>query len=285
VALGLATTLRDLDRADTAAVLMREVLEAYRREPGPESDEYMAALGALAFVLRATDDYDEAERLYRELIGRRRERGGSLAQLAPDLNNLAFLLRLRGEFSEAAELYRESLEILEPIFGRGHPNSLVVANNLSAVLVYAGAFAAADSIRQESVRAAEERWPVGHWRIGSQYLGLGVGRASAGDYAGARAPLLEAARIYETALGPTHFRTASAWLWYAAVASLRGDTEEAETLFETSFTTLRVQVESKGLLSWERTALGFAYEFMVDRGLAEAAELRAILDSASAPSG
>lgn len=285
-ALGLAQALRDLGRADTATVLMREVLDIYRLDPGPESREYIGALSALAVVLRASGDSDEAERLYRELIDRRRERAGdSREAMATDLNNLAYLLRLRGEFAEAAELYRESLDLLESTYGRGHPNTLMVAGNLAVTLELTGAFAAADSIKQESVRAAEERWPAGHWRVGSEYLGLGVVRASAGDYSGARAPLLEAARIYETTIGPTHSWTARAWLWYAAVASLRGETEAADTLFDTSFTTLRIQVESNGLPAYERTALEFAYEFMAERGLAEAAELRAILDMAPAASG
>ena len=52
----LAVTYRNLGRTDEATVLMREALEIFRVDPGPDSTEYVNALASLAAAGRLFND-------------------------------------------------------------------------------------------------------------------------------------------------------------------------------------------------------------------------------------
>jgi tetratricopeptide (TPR) repeat protein len=49
--------------------------------------------------------------------------------VAETLNNLAGLYQAQSKYDQAEPLYQRSLEILEKVFPRGHPNIEIIKNN------------------------------------------------------------------------------------------------------------------------------------------------------------
>lgn len=189
---------------DSAEVWIRRALDVQRAEGGVNDSTYVRTLLALAPVRRAQGALDDAERLYEEAIPKFRAFGGAKRDLAIHLNNLAYLLRTKGEYARAEPLYREALDITTGLFGRGHPNSLLLANNLASVLHSQGDTAATLEILANSASAARAQWPQDHWRVGSAFSVLGTAQLRLGRVEDAFASLREARRIYVDVLGTDH---------------------------------------------------------------------------------
>ncbi|MFV1987873.1 MAG: tetratricopeptide repeat protein [Gemmatimonadota bacterium] len=277
----LALTLRGLERADTAVVLMREVVDVYRGDPGRESPEFVGALSDLALMLRAEEKLDEAESLYREALPplRALHRAGNADRLPATLNNLAFLLHQRGEHAGAAELYEEALGILAETYGRGHPNTLMVSANLQALRGRdLGDYAGAVRLARDDVRAAEERWPDGHWRVGSAYGRLGIWLLRGNDIVEADSALTRAVRIYDKQLGPLHSWTARTLAWLGASYDLQDNFSAGSVLFEDALTTLEYAAQDGGFPAFEVREIEAFVAFLEEGGLEDrAAGFRALL--------
>lgn len=254
--LGHAAALRNLGRPDSAAALMREVIDTRSRYQGAGHPATLVAMATLAYALRGTGDLDGAETLYRDVADRQRTLGGSARlELAKTLNDLAYLLRTRGDYDGAEPLYRESLAIVSERVGEAHPTTLMVMNNLASVLSHRGDMEAAEEILRQRVALEREHRPPGHWRIGAAWGALGTHLVRfAGDPAAALEPMRERLAVYRSALGDDHDWTADARVGLGECLLGLGRLDEAEPLLLEGHARLEATEGARG----ERTRLARA---------------------------
>ena len=234
---GLALTMRELGKADSAELLTREVLEIRNDVLGEEHFHTIAAHLDLAYVLRAKGELDSAEATYLSVIPRLRTHGDSGRRLLGSAyNNLGFLYRSKQQFAEAERWYREALP-LERVRGR-EPNLFLLLNNLAGVLYQQGKYAEAEEALRERVAVAEAQWPAGNWRIGSAYSALGDLFLMLGDTLQAEPFVRRRVEIYAAALGPDHGWTGHAKAVLGSCLTSLRRYAEAERLLLEGYTSL-----------------------------------------------
>lgn len=228
----LGGTLRDLGQPDSAEVLLRNALRLAQEDPDQGDLATHAALG-LAYVLRVQEEFTEADALYREAIPEARASSDfSVADLATHLNNHGFLKRTLGDHEGARALYAEALELWEGPYGRGHPQSLLIAQNLASVLHLLDRPDEVVDLLRRSVSAAEAQWPEGHWRVGAAHLALGRALLRAGHAEDAKGPIRESVRSYTETLGPDHNWTYFATATYRVAQILTDEADEGHAALD-----------------------------------------------------
>lgn len=105
-----------------------------RRRIGAEDESVAADMAALAAILDARGNTDEAESLYREALAVFERDGATNAgEIAVNLNGLGALLAKRGRIDEAESLIARAVELKEGVLGARHPDVAVSLNNLGYV--------------------------------------------------------------------------------------------------------------------------------------------------------
>jgi eukaryotic-like serine/threonine-protein kinase len=202
---GYAMAIRDLGMPDSAMIYIRKANELadviYE-----ESDSRMVTLRSeYAYILRGLDRLDEAELIYREVLGILMEPAISDSiTTASSLNNLAYLLRLKEEYDESIELYRLSLAIHEKLYGRNHPRTIMINNNMATVGFLNNQFELADSLFNNSLERHREFQPDDHWRLGSAHETLARFYHNISKFEEADSLYRIAHQIYVIALGDDH---------------------------------------------------------------------------------
>lgn len=220
--LGVAN--RELGRLDLAEQQLREALAIRERSGSADENDEVTDMLALAYVLRGMDRLDEAEALYEEAIPRYRELHGPMdTDLANYYNNLGYLHLVREDYAGAEPLYRQALEVSSAAFGRGHPNSTLLANNLAGVMHYIGDHEEEQAVLKRTVDAALEQWPDGHWRVANAWSSYGVSLLRDGRVTDSQAPLEAAVQEYLRTLGVDHYWTGFANADLAVCLILQGD--------------------------------------------------------------
>jgi non-specific serine/threonine protein kinase/serine/threonine-protein kinase len=115
--------------------LLRETIDAQRRELGPNSEPSLITTRYLAFDLEGQGKYKEAEQLQRQGLDMdRRSLGPENSETLLAMNNLANILDDERRLTEAEQLYRQTLEIQQRTLGPDYFSTLTTASNLAAVL-------------------------------------------------------------------------------------------------------------------------------------------------------
>jgi eukaryotic-like serine/threonine-protein kinase len=236
---GLALTMRDLGRADTALVLLGESL-ALRTSAsdvaaldslleGRDDASVASDYAALGFLLRGTGDIAGAERAYVEAIQRMRSNEDAYRdELHGVLNNYAFLLRSSGRLEEAEPLYRESLRRVVAREGEHSAAARMVRSNTVALLQAMGRFEEAEPLVRENLAGDLAQFGPESWQAGRGHLQLAGHMLASGRPAEGEADAREALRLYSAELGPAHTWTASAHRWLSQILAELGRRDEAE---------------------------------------------------------
>ncbi len=246
VLIGEGGTVRELGQPDSAEALLREAVRIAgpARRSSPVSIH--AALG-LAFVLRAQGELQEADSLYSLAIPEARDLPGMTdGDLALHLNNLAYLRRVQEDYQTAEVLYGEALNILADLYGRGHPNSLMVANNRASALSFMGRIDEALVILSDNVEAAKAQWPDGHWRVGNAEMALGRALLRAHRPREANEAIRAGLEVYTELLGEDHNWTAFAAVTYRVGQILADDDPEAREALDSFYEVLRETYDREG---------------------------------------
>ncbi|HUF35018.1 MAG TPA: serine/threonine-protein kinase [Gemmatimonadales bacterium] len=207
--LGVVGSLyRRLGLWDEARPLLEGAVEAQRsRGPGARA-ELADASERLAGLLHDLGDYEESERLAREVVAERRRLPESDPRVAAGLATLATVLRQRGEFPEADSLLREGLRL-----SRARDDTAAVAGmlaDLASVAWRRGHNAEARAAAEESVALRRRLHGELHTETAQALRGLGLVLRAQGEYAAAVSAFNESLAIRERLLGPDHSLVASA---------------------------------------------------------------------------
>jgi len=126
-ALDLAATLVDFgalcnykDDYERAAELFDEAKELLKELP-PEDSRNLFLKNATAILLTNQKKFEEAAKLYEELVETRsRHFGAESAEVASTLNDYAFHFKLRGQLEKAEELFKHCIAMRSKLLGPDH---------------------------------------------------------------------------------------------------------------------------------------------------------------------
>jgi len=223
--LGLVVQARG--RAAEARDLFRRAVEISQKYPS-ERLETLTMMSNLGAALADTGDWDEAEKVLRDVLERRRELLGDRHPQAPrSMNRLGHLLLVKGSYPQAEHLLRDALAVYSRILPIDFPDRLVVLNNLAHVLQNEHQFSEAERLYREAITIGEaklgEHADVALWR--SNLASLLVDK---GDLGGAKRLYPASLALCRKKLGPGSTREAQILVGMGQMYIRSGDYTEAE---------------------------------------------------------
>jgi len=190
-----------------ARPLLEQAVEVQRSRGASARPALAAATNALADLLYAQAEFEEAERLAREALAGRRDLPPGDSALAATIANLANIVRERGRLEEADSLSREALRL-----DRLRHDTTAIATsltNLSAVLWRRGQHDEARKAAEESLALRRAFYGNEHTETAAALRALGQVYIQQGRFADTERVLLEALAISERLLGKDHPDVAS----------------------------------------------------------------------------
>lgn len=149
----LSVTLERAGNYRLAEIAARRMVPLARLEFGATSISYGNALGRHGSTLKALNQLQAAEGLYRaalEII--KPAAGENSVDYASQLSNLAGALSARGAHDAAEEMFRKVLEIDRATVGATHANYATTLNNLGLAVRAQGRYDEAEEIYHEVVK-------------------------------------------------------------------------------------------------------------------------------------
>jgi serine/threonine protein kinase len=234
---GMATDLSSLELPDSARVIGARALGVLERHAGETDMQTLWQAAAYARILRAAEETDSAEALYRGVLSRLDDTTEETSRLASMiLNNLGYLLRSRGEFAEAASMYRAALD--DYALWMAPTERVTTLVNLASAQDLQGDGAGAEATLRERLLFARESWPRGSWRVGGSAMALAGLMLRSERYADAEPFLREAVASFSEVLGPDHSWTADAESILGSTLGHLGRFSEGEPLLLHGFQNL-----------------------------------------------
>ncbi|MFL1378245.1 MULTISPECIES: FxSxx-COOH system tetratricopeptide repeat protein [unclassified Nocardiopsis] len=123
------------------ATALAEARDIHTREVargGPDSDEALEALRAVAIALSGLARFDEAERLFRQILDHRRDRAPGDEHTLEAAQNYAQVLLERGRFTQALEFSERNLRERVELLGPDSVSTLRTDLHLGLTLVFLG---------------------------------------------------------------------------------------------------------------------------------------------------
>jgi tetratricopeptide (TPR) repeat protein len=149
-----STVYREVGSYNTAARLLKGVLEAQKRALGPEHPDTLASMDNLASTYWNQGKWNEAEALGVEVLeARKRVLGSEHPDTLRSMNNLASTYGNQGKLNEAEALEVEVLEARKRVLGPEHPDTLRSMNNLASTYWDQGKLNEAEALNVEVLEA------------------------------------------------------------------------------------------------------------------------------------
>lgn len=183
-------------------------------------------LVTLGEVYGRLGDYDAAQEL---LESARILHAGDEAATAVVLSDLAALADKRGQLDFSEELYRQVIAIREKL---GMEDGLIKPRNgLARILMARGQLDEAEKLYQLGLQRRREMLGNRHPNVAKSLIYLAATRYTKADFNGALPLLVEARSIRAEALGSDSTAYAAVLALTAQIHHARGDTDQAEKLF------------------------------------------------------
>ncbi len=209
-----------LEKLDSAEIFLEKAKQISLKYPDTDKKNSIVSLEASATLSREQGDFERSIRLMNMLIEILvDDPEGKDRQLATAYNNLGFSYRQMEGYEMAIQSYDSSLQILERVFGKAHPNTITVMGNLAGSYALAGDLEAAEHLYLERLENIKSHYGDVHWRTGQAYSGLGGIYIKIKDWEKAKESHQSSIRIYSKALGSQHFWTNRARLYYYSLSN------------------------------------------------------------------
>ena len=131
-----ATFIQTCGNYPAAEAIKRQIVA---RAKNTDQKELAARLNDLALVLKVQGKYNEAEKLYHQVLGIDRQTiGDDHPNYARRLNNLAGMLVTQGKHTTAEQLFRQALDIFQHALPSEYPHIEVVRERLAACHIAQG---------------------------------------------------------------------------------------------------------------------------------------------------
>ncbi|KAF2249223.1 TPR-like protein [Trematosphaeria pertusa] len=212
---------------------MRRWLEA-EKELGKWVKESMQALST-AFPSGAYETWEECQALLphlKEVASHATEDKEVLGMRATSTLRAGWYLLLKGEYTVAEGLCRSSLNILETVLGREHPDTLVSVSHLGLVLESQGKYEEAEAMHRRDLEGSEKVLGREHPDTLASVSNLGLVLKRQGKYEEAEAIHRRALEGYKKVLGREHPDTLASVSNLGSVLESQGKYEEAEAMHQ-----------------------------------------------------
>lgn len=148
----LGSIYRDQGELALALATMQESLREYEAEAGADSLSALSVRHDIAAIHARLEQYDDAERIHREVYEKRIEH---LGEDHPDtlysMNSLAYLYGSLRRFDDGEPFYRRTLEGRRRVLGEDHPETLTSINNLAFLYARLGRLDEAEILFREAL--------------------------------------------------------------------------------------------------------------------------------------
>lgn len=186
----------------------------------------------VAAQLKPLGRLDEADAIYREVVGRYRAELGDEHPLVLDqLNDLAILCQTRNQYDEARSLLSESMALAKRIHGLPREKWAATALRLGQLLEAEGQYATAEPLLREAIAIARGSSAKPNLLLPNGLNHLGNLLVASGRYAEAEGLLVEARDLFKQAVGARHEHYASSVNNLAVLYQAVGRLDEAEPLY------------------------------------------------------
>ncbi|MEQ9263599.1 MAG: serine/threonine-protein kinase [Balneolaceae bacterium] len=230
----VANIVAHLGNLDSAETLIRESERVFERQENPDYPLLIQALHTSADISREAEDYERSVRVLTQLTQ-------ILEQHAPDdrfsfsvaQNDLGFSNRMLEQYDLAIEAYEQSLEVLEVLYGKTHPNTLNVLLNLATVYALNGDVESSEAIYIDRIERSKEQYGSEHWRLGQAYSAIAGFYQNTGSFDKSVKEYDNVIALYASTLGDNHFWTNRARLNKSISETLSGDLKSSSFFAET----------------------------------------------------
>lgn len=228
----MAKTYENLGLAAESLPLNQRAFEIRRRVLGPNNPETLSTMNAVAIDQYMQGHYDQAEKVFREVLERRREVSGNedrdtLGAMA----NLSATYQVQGRYAEAEVLQRELLATRSRIFGPEHSDTLESMLLLANTLNSEHKEADSEKLLREAYEIQKRKLGPDHPDTLMAMTNLAATLKDEKRFAESRAMYEEALPIQRKVLGDEHYMTLSTRVALAEILMGEGDYAEAEKGF------------------------------------------------------
>ncbi|HLF33039.1 MAG TPA: CHAT domain-containing tetratricopeptide repeat protein [Cyclobacteriaceae bacterium] len=226
----------NLARAREALGRYREAESDYRAgirimsaQAGPKDSEYLSASNAFGKFYQVMGNYEEAERIYSEII-----EGTSDTHpiYGITLQNLATLYQLQENYGKAEPLLIEALRLDSLYKGPGDPGYAVSLQNLASLYQKTGRSASAESLFMKALKIDEMVYGKFHPSYARKLFNLATLYQDAGKYDLALPLMQESAAIRKELFGSDHPDYAYGQFGLAMISDLLERDDEARSCYQ-----------------------------------------------------
>jgi tetratricopeptide (TPR) repeat protein len=223
---------------------------------GPEHLSTAYVLEGLATLYQAQGDYEQAESLYQDALGKKNK------YLEPDdpdiattMLSLATLSRLQGNYEQAEMLYQQVLPLYEKAWGSEHPNTATVLNELATLYRLLCHFAEAQPLYERALRICRSELGTDHPVTAVILNELAALYYQQGKYKLAKELHQRALDIHEAQLGKKHPNTVAVRYRLAMLYQKLHSYEQAESLYENVLEIFKPQYSSNIIILLQLASL------------------------------
>ena len=228
--MALATQTWRLGQHEKGKAMFEQLLEDNKAVFGEAHPRVAKSMQLLA--LATSDELEKQALLESSLRIRQEILPANDIEIADGLNALATFYLLTSDYAQAQKNYRASLDILEQILDRNHPNILAVMGNLASSLNQMGDTQQAITIQKDVISRLQTVKRDSSVQTANAWNNLAVYYIHEGKFADARDALQYANGLQAFLLGPKHHRVLSTSRNLGVVLSKMGNHEAAKTLFQ-----------------------------------------------------
>jgi tetratricopeptide (TPR) repeat protein len=199
---------------------------------GPESEEYLSAMLAVANFYQIAGNYGRARSLFEEVIARVETLGDHDQTRLKALNALGNICSERGEYAESEKLLNEALTLGESLFGSDSP--MIVDNliNLATLRYTLRNLDEAEALFQRALRICQKAEGFVDSRQIELLTNIGAVLYQKGELEKAKSSFDQALSASERVNGPDHTETANVLISLGAVLIVLKRPQEALPLVE-----------------------------------------------------
>ncbi len=270
----IGITFLRLGQYDRAETLLKESMQIFQKQLGPEDPMLIAPLNSLAILKQERGDDKEAEIYFRRALALAiRQHGEEHPDVISIMNNLAVLLQEEGDLAAAEPILRKNLQIDRKLFGKENLNVAIDLNGLGRLLLEKKEYEESTLVFEEAMRIFQkERSPVLALCMGNQ----GELLAAKGEYQKAETVLAKALALGLEKFGEQNQDVAKIRAKYGSCLVKLKNYGLAEQQLESSFPILQ---DSLGVRDkWTQRVIGYLVELYKARGnIEKAAKYQALL--------
>jgi tetratricopeptide (TPR) repeat protein len=258
--LSIGLSKLQIDEVDSAITYIQESIRFYDTTERLDFETMLNAKNTLAMAKKASGETSAAITLYENiLLGIRTLDTPSFKLHTAVLNNLAAIYKDEKNYEKADSLYRTSFEIHENVYGREHPQSIMLLQNIRNVAVNRDRIDQADSLSSSIFELKKGVYGAQSWQLAQSYNSYGTIQFIHGNFNVATEYVEQAHDIYSDVLGENHNWTINSRLLLAFCLINIQEKRKAKSYYESAASRIQNQIDSYDYFSRQHLQNNLSY--------------------------